>query len=401
MAVQAVIDPTALPGGAGAGKQTVQTGPAVKGSTIQTGAAQQGAAVQKVAAVQPGGKYPVAKVLSGQDWDFESDRKHVKKLLEAPKIKQFTGLMYSDASTPSSARLTLNWSAEHPAGISEYAIDIPGYSQPVSIPGAPPQADAFLDGMVHQISDSTAARRMKPSIALFADVTAKHSAMKSGAKPLAATASLVSALPASTVMTMSGGPPGVWRSVANLQSAKLPFILGVHKPGSREVWLRARGAGGLTIARKGTVNLAYAFAPDPGSGADFGAPVKQSALSVIDSTPPSKPSVHDLADTSDSPKLLRVSWISHDFESGIEEAQYKTATVSKGVFTDVTGWKSAAGRNELNILLDEPMKPGLWYVVKVKAKNGAGLWSEEGCSDGIQYTAGGKALQKSWMKNPE
>jgi hypothetical protein len=108
-----------------------------------------------------------------------------------------------------------------------------------------------------------------------------------------------------------------------------------------------------------------------------------------------------MADTSNSPKLLYVSWNSHDFESGIEEAQYKVATVSKGVFTDVTGWTSTAGLGELHILLDEPMKPGLWYVVKVKAKNGAGLWSEEGCSDGIQFTAGGKVLQKSWMMNPK
>jgi hypothetical protein len=47
---------------------------------------------------------------------------------------------------------------------------------------------------------------------------------------------------------------------------------------------------------------------------------------------------------------------------------------------------SAGGQTELNIRLDKPMEPGTIYYIRVRAKNGAGLWSPEGVSDGIQLS---------------
>lgn len=90
-----------------------------------------------------------------------------------------------------------------------------------------------------------------------------------------------------------------------------------------------------------------------------------------DTTPPSTPKVRDEAG--------KISWESSDPESGIAEYQYAIGTTQGG--TDVVDWKSV-GANTFVIKDELGLKAGTYYFA-VKAKNGSGLWSLIGTSDGI------------------
>ncbi|MDI6794835.1 MAG: carboxypeptidase-like regulatory domain-containing protein, partial [bacterium] len=112
--------------------------------------------------------------------------------------------------------------------------------------------------------------------------------------------------------------------------------------------------------------------------------IRKVTIKVEDPTPPSKPVVTDDGDaTSDNTKLHAEWSSSSDTESGIAEYQYAIGTTSGG--TDVVGWTSTGTTTEVT-------KSGLtltWgqtYYFAVKAKNGAGLWSEAGISNGITIT---------------
>jgi hypothetical protein len=163
----------------------------------------------------------------------------------------------------------------------------------------------------------------------------------------------------------------------------LPFISGVHASGSYEIWIRARGAGGYTLERRGMVDVHYPY-ESTGAGGDFGSSTQTSALHIGDTTPPTTPVVDDGGDTTGSATVLYARWTATDYESGIQEYQYRVGSLSGGPFKELTPWLSAGGRTEMNIRLDTPMEPGVLYYIQVKAKNGAGLWSSEGASDGIQ-----------------
>ena len=68
-----------------------------------------------------------------KDWDFEKERTTVKRILEIPKITQFSGKAYSDQNTVGYSKLTLDWVGEHPIGIAEYSFTIDDYTEPVYI----------------------------------------------------------------------------------------------------------------------------------------------------------------------------------------------------------------------------------------------------------------------------
>ncbi|MDI6689748.1 MAG: S-layer homology domain-containing protein [Actinomycetota bacterium] len=101
---------------------------------------------------------------------------------------------------------------------------------------------------------------------------------------------------------------------------------------------------------------------------------------TIDSTPPSTPVVTGDGDYTSSADRLHASWASSDPQSGVVEYQYAIGT-SPGV-TDVVPWTSVGSstsvtRTGLNL------ERGKTYYFVVKAKNGVGLWSAPGVSDGI------------------
>jgi len=103
---------------------------------------------------------------------------------------------------------------------------------------------------------------------------------------------------------------------------------------------------------------------------------------AADTTPPSKPSVTDAGSYTTSTTQLRASWKSSDSESGIAEYQYQIRQDSTSGSITVnwisTGTATSVTRTGLNLT------PGKKYYFGVKAKNGAGLWSAVGYSNGIK-----------------
>lgn len=103
------------------------------------------------------------------------------------------------------------------------------------------------------------------------------------------------------------------------------------------------------------------------------------ATSKIDTTAPTTPVVTDEGNFTESKTTLSASWSSQDLESGISEYQYGIGT-SKGA-TDVLDWQTT---QETTVTLSNlNLERGKTYYFSVRAKNGVGLWSGYGYSDGI------------------
>jgi uncharacterized membrane protein len=110
------------------------------------------------------------------------------------------------------------------------------------------------------------------------------------------------------------------------------------------------------------------------SGIDF-------TLGVPDVTPPTTPVVTDDGSTTTNTSQLHATWSSSDPESGISEYQYAIGTTSGGI--DIVAWTSA-GTNTQVTKTGLSLTVGTTYYFSVQARNGAGLWSGVGVSDGIK-----------------
>jgi hypothetical protein len=124
-------------------------------------------------------------------------------------------------------------------------------------------------------------------------------------------------------------------------------------------------------------------AGNPASSADY-------TFTTADATAPTTPVVSDDGDSTTDLTQLHASWTSSDADSGIAEYQYAIGTTSGG--TDVVNWTTvgtatSVTRTGLNLT------GGTTYYFSVKAKNGQGLWSSVGTSNGImaeeETTSGG------------
>ena len=109
---------------------------------------------------------------------------------------------------------------------------------------------------------------------------------------------------------------------------------------------------------------------------------------VCDATPPTTPAVTDDGDYATDNTQLHATWISSDNESGIAEYQYAIGASAGG--TDVVGWTSTGTSTEVTHT-GLSLGTGTKYYFAVKARNGAGLWSSAGTSDGIAVVAEGSA----------
>ena len=99
-----------------------------------------------------------------------------------------------------------------------------------------------------------------------------------------------------------------------------------------------------------------------------------------DGTPPAVPVVTDDGIYTVGNSQLHASWTSSDPESGITEYQYAIGTAPGG--TEVVGWTSV-GTNTSITRTGLSLSYSQTYYISVKAKNGAGIWSSVGTSDGI------------------
>lgn len=103
----------------------------------------------------------------------------------------------------------------------------------------------------------------------------------------------------------------------------------------------------------------------------------------LDTSKPSKPTVTDSGSSTSSTSSLNVSFSSNDSISGISEYQYFIRTKTK----NITGWASV-GTSTSVTKSGLSLSSGETYYFGVKAKNGAGSWSDIGYSDGIKVSSG-------------
>jgi hypothetical protein len=314
-------------------------------------------------------------------WDFEKERKFVKQILQIPKISQLSGSALSDKkSNGLYSTVTLDWSGKHPVGIAEYSISIDGYSDPVKLSDISSEsgmlvAEFISDGLVDQIvyDDNTYGSLFQP-----AD-NQNNKNYSIGDIPLSG---LSNTSPTLGNFSATGSSNQAWRTVGKKQKIVIPFLSQIHDEGNYDIWIRARGAGGYTLERLSSINIDYWGTST--SSSDFDTSKRESSLTSSDNTPPSTPSVYDRGDTTSSLIQIMANWSSNDYESGIQEYHYQVGNYSGNQFNNVTPWISAGGQTEMIIRLDQQLIPGKVYYVKVKAINGAGLWSAEGISNGIQ-----------------
>ncbi len=104
---------------------------------------------------------------------------------------------------------------------------------------------------------------------------------------------------------------------------------------------------------------------------------------TIDRTAPSTPWVTDDGFYTASTTQLHATWTSTDPESAIVEYQYAIGTTPGGI--NILSWTSTAATEITKTGF--ALTQGASCYVSVKARNGAGLWSEVGSSDGILVDA--------------
>jgi len=102
---------------------------------------------------------------------------------------------------------------------------------------------------------------------------------------------------------------------------------------------------------------------------------------ILDTSKPTTPIVTDDGVYTNSTTTLSASWSSSDPESGIAEYQYRIASDAQNTKV-VRDWTST-GTDTLVVATGLRLSNGKRYYFFVKARNGAGLWSEVGRSDGI------------------
>ncbi len=100
---------------------------------------------------------------------------------------------------------------------------------------------------------------------------------------------------------------------------------------------------------------------------------------ILDTTRPTTPVLTDEGAVSPSKTALRASWTSSDAQSGIVDNQYM---IKDNLGNVVKNWTST-GTTQTVYATSLPLVEGRTYYFHVKTKNGAGLWSFIGVSDGI------------------
>jgi hypothetical protein len=108
----------------------------------------------------------------------------------------------------------------------------------------------------------------------------------------------------------------------------------------------------------------------------------------LDTTPPITPIVTDEGTSTKNKNHLNVSFTSEDKESGIVDFQYRLTqdSVNGAIIRDwaaSTPFQKRIGQSVTLILNGLSLLEGKTYYFSVRAKNGAGLWSGVGYSDGI------------------
>jgi|GEM_PF-806313 len=155
-------------------------------------------------------------------------------------------------------------------------------------------------------------------------------------------------------------------------------------PGTSDIypWTSTTESGvtvtGLSLANGGK----YYFSVKATNGVGLESAIGSSDGITIDTTPPSQPVVSDDGDYTSMTDSLHASYLSSDAQSGVIEYAYCVGTAPGA--SDVVGWTSAGQMTSITAY-NLTLTTGVRYYISVKARNGAGLWSAAGTSDGIEY----------------
>jgi len=339
---------------------------------------------------------------------FAAKRAEITPYTEIPAVESFSGSVRSeDANT---AILSAAFSGSHPVGVVEYAYRIEPAGSELSRLESPPRRPLDLLplphlGQVSGIGPGVTAPLVTSGALSPSQAQAVTSHMQSLQAAIPGAESLFQTQIPSAAMLVAIEIVIPWFSLGDREEILEPFFPDLHEEGSYHLYLRVRGAGGKTIIRRATLNLAY-FDPQSGSG-----PVV-SAIDSSDDTPPTTPIVTTGGTYSSRQDLLYAGWDADDPESGIQRFEYAVGTysgetggtapaASKGgdsrepvlgstledvegslaktitpvsVPADILGWTSAGGRTEAN-LRGLALVHGVQYVISVRAVNGVGLES--------------------------
>ena len=129
----------------------------------------------------------------------------------------------------------------------------------------------------------------------------------------------------------------------------------------------------------------YYVAAQVTNGAGQSSAVVLSDAAVVDETPPTTPTVTDDGDFTATSDSLHAAYTSSDPQSGVVECSYCIGT-SPGS-DDVFPWTSQPADGSITAS-GLALESGVRYYFSVKVRNGAGLWSAVGTSDGIEYRPG-------------
>lgn len=105
---------------------------------------------------------------------------------------------------------------------------------------------------------------------------------------------------------------------------------------------------------------------------------------TVDTTPPTSPEVNDGGDYTPDTTTLSASWESSEDVSDIVEYAYAIGTSPDS--DDVWSWTST-GKLSFMRNSNLNLEDGKTYYISVIARNGAGVWSDVGSSDGIMVDA--------------
>jgi endo-1,4-beta-D-glucanase Y len=138
-------------------------------------------------------------------------------------------------------------------------------------------------------------------------------------------------------------------------------------------------ATGLTL----TDGTKYYFHVRAINGVGLKSNIVHSSGIIVDASAPSTPVIVDDGTYTTSTTELHAKWSCSDPQSFVTEFQYTISTDPNDANTGkIINWTSAGTNTEVNVT-GLSLKEGTTYYIHVEAKNGAGLWSEIGHSDGI------------------
>jgi len=137
-------------------------------------------------------------------------------------------------------------------------------------------------------------------------------------------------------------------------------------------------------------NISGTFQPLTNEWPVYGHDMQRTYRNTIIRITPGAPLVMDTGDYSGSVSSLSASWTGFDAGSGIAEYQYRI-TQDSTIGTVVKNWTSVG--TALTVTATWlPLLQGKIYYFAVKARNGAGVWSAVGYSDGIKIDRSGPVI---------